>query len=350
MSRTTALIFGCSGQDGSFLSELLLNKRYSVVGVTRRTSTNNTERIAHLMKEDGLKVEFGDVTDYASVSHLINKWQPQEIYNLAAMSQVGISFDQPFLTTDIVYKGCLNILEVLRIQKEHASIRLPKFYQASSSELFGSSRDQDGFQRETTPFLPNSPYAIAKLAAHNATRLYREAYGLFACSGILFNHESPRRGEQFVTRKITQYVAAYALARGQGRTIPPLLLGSLSSKRDWSHAKDMVYGMWLMLQQDRPDDYVLASGNTYSVEDFLKASFAEIGVYDLLGLYEVDRSLFRPLEVPLLCGDAGKARKVLGWEPTVTFNELVKEMVQADYERLKLAGIQEVAKCSVSPR
>ncbi len=334
-----ALIFGISGQDGSYLAELLLNKRYEVYGVVRRTSTHCTERIDHLQTEPNFHLVQGDITDFRSVHHVLNERCYDEIYNLAAMSHVKVSFDEPFHTTDVDYKGVLNILECLRIIADFR----PKFYQASSSELFGSVVDKDGHQRETTPFLPNSPYAIAKLAAHHAVRLYRESYGLWACAGILYNHESPRRGEHFVTRKITQHVAAYKLAKDQGRFIQPLQLGSISPKRDWSHAKDMVYGMWLMLQQEVADDYVLASGETYSVEDFLRAAFAEIGVNDIRGLYTIDNTLFRPCEVKYLRGDSSKARKTLGWRPTITFPELVKEMVQSDYERLKLTQVPAMA-------
>lgn len=368
----TALIFGVTGQDGSYLSELLLSKGYKVTGVGRRTSTDNTQRIKHLLGHSRFTLAMGDVTDAGCVHRLVDTaWDSgvYEIYNLAAQSHVGVSFEQPSLTTDITYKGCLNILEVIR---SWDGPRLPRFYQASSSEMFGSSfverlREKtaeeratstlgigvwclDRFQDESTPMLPNSPYAVAKLAAHNLVRIYRDSYGVHASSGILFNHESERRGENFVTRKISMWATKlyHALEKDLPRfrtdaagiekylrAHPELkiTLGNLDAKRDWGHAEDYVQGMWLMLQQKKADDYVLATGETHSVREFLNETLNVIGLpagvpYDLL--VETSSSLLRPCEVPYLCGDATKAKQRLGWVPTTTFKRLVERMVTAE--------------------
>ena len=356
MNAKKVLIWGITGQTGSYLAELLLSKGYEVVGVSRRTSTPNDERIRHLYSEyDSLRFRTvqGDVTDPMCVYRNIADFVPDEIYNLAAQSFVGLSFIEPSHTTDVTYKGALNILEAIRTYRSHGQwFDNMRFYQASSSEMFGSAcslnyaeygtRHYDAtkndftdlqrdclFQSEKTPFIPNSPYAVAKLAAHNLVRVYRESYGLFVCSGILMNHESPRRGEQFVTRKITKYLANYKSEKQAGRTPAKLKLGNLAAKRDWGHASDYTRAMWLMLQQPMPDDYVIATGEAHSVQDFLDRALFHAG---LVGedLVEIDPTLFRPCEVPFLRGDASKAKKVLGWSPQVSFDELVKEMVESD--------------------
>lgn len=356
----TAIIFGVTGQAGSYLAELLLSKEYRVVGVSRRVSVPNDQRITHLRHNNNFSLLRGDVTDASSVYRILEEVEPNEIYNLAAQSHVGLSFDEPIHTTNVVYLGCLNILEWLRLWHQRQDTR-PRFYQASSSEMFGTSYtldvDPEGYverydcdfrfrkpeevgarigepyQDEQTPMLPCSPYAVAKLAAHNAVRVYREAYGIFACSGILFNHESPRRGEEFVTRKITKYVSRYAYSRRHEEPLPPLKLGNLQARRDWGHAKDYVQAMWLMLQADTPGDYVVATGETHTVEEFLLKAFAVIGFHTKTVSelpVEIDESLFRPCEVPLLRGYALLAREKLGWEPQVSFDELVKQMVLSD--------------------
>ncbi len=355
MGIKKAMIFGVTGQDGSYLSELLLSKSYKVIGVARRSSLVNTERIQHLLGQTMFQLEQGDVTDATSVLRLLCDWAPDEVYNLAAQSHVKISFDEPVHTTNAVYGGCLNILEAIRIYNEmFGASHTIRFYQASSSEMFGASKgtasravigygdgngqllysDGNGYvtddagykQSETTCFLPCSPYAIAKLAAHHAVRLYRESYGIHASSGILFNHESERRGEAFVTKKIAKYVARLK----HGLTKEKLFLGNLSAKRDWGHAEDYVRAMWLMLQQEVADDYVIATGETYSVEDFLVEAFAAVDIADWQSHVALDKALLRPSEVNYLCGDASKARKQLGWEPKVKFKELVKRMVGAE--------------------
>ncbi len=325
MERCT-LITGVGGQDGSFLAELLLSKGYFVVGLVRRTSLNNHGRILNLIENPAFKIVLGDVTDYGCIARLIETYKPQVIYNLAAQSHVGVSFEEPAHTTNVVYGGCLNCLEAIR----NCVAPRPRFYQASSSEMFGSSMDADGFQRETTPMLPNSPYAIAKLAAHNLVRVYRESYGIFACGGILMNHESPRRGETFVTRKITKYIGEYCQRISDGEAIPKLQLGNLKAKRDWGHAQDFVRGMWLMLQQKSCGDYLLATGKTRTVEEFVAAAFKEVGIVNCHDFLEINETFFRPNEVPFLRGDATKARTKLGWAPTISFAELVRQMVEAD--------------------
>ena len=298
--QKTAIIFGVTGQDGSYLLELLLQKGYRVVGVTRRVSTGNTSRIAHLLNNDNFEIVEGDLIDYSSVLRIVEEVKPQEVYNLAAMSHVGTSFNQPILSIEVTCKGCLNILEVLR---EHSP--KTRFYQASSSEMFGDSLDGvesgEPYQNESTLFNPQSPYAVAKLGAHHLTGLYRKAYGLYTSCGILFNHESERRGARFVTKKITKYIARlnYHLSSGGGEDAAPILaLGNLDAKRDWGHAKDYVHAMWLMLQQEEPDDYVVATGETHTVRDFLKTSFDIIGVSDYMQFVVQDPKFMRPAEVP----------------------------------------------------
>jgi GDPmannose 4,6-dehydratase len=335
----TSLIFGQTGQDGSYLAELLLEKGYKVIGVRRRVSTNNLERVEHLLSNPNFILTHGDVSDTASVFGLIDKYEPDEIYNLAAMSHVGLSFDQPLLTWDIVAKGCINILEAIRHSPRKSKIR---FYQASSSEMFGSSfvEDDNGkYQNEDTPLHPQSPYGIAKLAAHHAVRNYRDGYGLFACSGILMNHESPRRGENFVTRKISKWVANFQKYRNGihifDRDIddyPKLHLGNLDACRDWGHSRDYVLAQQMMLQQDEPDDFVIATGETHSVREFVELAFSYIGIADWEKYVVIDPKFFRPTEVDYLRGDPSKAKRVLGWEPKTTFKQLVEEMVQYDID------------------
>ena len=327
----TAIIYGVTGQDGSYLSEFLLSKGYTIYGVTRRSSVDNTSRIAHLTNKTDFNLVQGDVTDYSSIDRLLNEVQPDEVYNLAAQSNVGISFNQPLLTWNVTGQGCLNILEVIRQMGNR-----PRFYQASSSEMFGDQYNLDNnrekYQDERTTFNPQSPYAIAKLAGHSAVSLYRRSYDLFACGGILFNHESERRGERFVTRKISRYVADLHWATQTGRSIPKLKLGNLSARRDWGHAEDYVEAMWMMLQQDEPMDFVIATGETYSVEDYLKEAFKCINIIEYMGYTEIDENLKRPSEVPYLRGIANKAKRRLDWKPKTGFKQLVSRMVQHDLQ------------------
>jgi GDPmannose 4,6-dehydratase len=323
-----ALITGISGQDGSYLAELLMAKGYEVHGIVRRSSSLNRGRIDHLFnastddKSRTHHLHYGDLTDASSVNRLIREVRPDEIYNLGAQSHVKVSFDVPEYTTETAGVGTLRILEAIR-----ESGLTPKFYQAGSSEMFG--KVQEIPQKETTPFYPRSPYAAAKVYGHWITVNYREAYGMFACNGILFNHESPRRGEAFVTRKITRGVAAIKL--GLAKT---LALGNLDAKRDWGYAKDYVEAMWLMLQQDKPDDYVVATNETHTVREFCELAFGHVGL-DWQKHVVVDERYFRPTEVDLLIGDASKAKRVLGWEPKVRFPDLVKLMVDSDLEAMK---------------
>ena len=331
------LITGITGQDGSYLAELLLSKGYEVHGIIRRASTFNTSRLEHLYtdphtREAALKLHYGDLSDASALARLIGRITPDEIYNLAAQSHVRVSFDSPEYTTDITATGAVRLLEAIR----ETGIK-PRFYQASSSEMFGKAREIP--QRETTPFYPRSPYGCAKVYAYWITVNYRESYGLFACNGILFNHESPRRGETFVTRKITRAVA-HIVTGLQDK----LYLGNLEAKRDWGYAREYVEAMWLMLQQAKPDDYVVATGETHSVREFLEAAFAHAGL-DWRKHVEIDPNYYRPTEVDLLVGDASKAKKQLGWEPKTKFNDLVKLMVDADMQMVKdhLAGKGRVA-------
>lgn len=333
MISKTALITGVTGQDGSYLSELLLEKGYKVYGMIRRSSVDTTGRITHLMNNSNFVVVDGDVTDGPCVCRLVSGIKPDEIYNLAAMSHVGVSFDQPFTTCQIDAVGPLNILEAIRIYSPKT-----KFYQASTSELFGDTDISP--QSETTPMMPNSPYAVAKLYAHHLVGLYRRAYGIFACAGILFNHESERRGEAFVTRKITKYVAMLQNWMDTHEGFPikdsdvsPLLLGNIKAKRDWSHAKDMVRGMWMMMQHNVANDYVLGSGETYSVEEFLEIAFNTIGL-DYKDYVVIDPKFYRPADVNLLHADPTKANRVLGWSRQIGFGEMVDSMVQHDYRSM----------------
>lgn len=316
------LITGITGQDGSYLAELLLDKGYEVHGIIRRASTFNTGRIDHLYKDphiNGVRLflHYGDIADSTNLIKLLYRIQPDEVYHLAAQSHVRVSFDIPEYTADVTGLSTIRILEAIR----ETGVK-SKFYQASSSEMFG--KVQEVPQRETTSFYPRSPYGAAKVYAHWATVNYRESYDLFACSGILFNHESPRRGETFVTRKITR-----AVARIKAGMQKKLYLGNLDAKRDWGYAKEYVEAMWLMLQQDKPDDYVIATGETHSVEEFLTEAFSQVDL-DWHDYVELDPKYLRPAEVDLLIGDASKAKRDLGWEPKVTFKELVRLMVEAD--------------------
>jgi GDPmannose 4,6-dehydratase len=321
-----ALITGITGQDGSYLAELLLAKGYEVHGVIRRASTFNTARIDHLYADPhqspALFLHYGDMTEAGVFRKILQEHQPLEIYNLASQSHVRVSFDQPEYTAEVVAVGVLRLLEVVREYCAESKARV-KVYQAGSSEMFGAAPPP---QNEDTPFHPRSPYAVSKVAAHWYARNYREAYGLFVANGILFNHESPRRGETFVTRKITRAVGRIAEGLQQ-----KLYLGNLEARRDWGFAGDYVDAMWRMLQQDEPDDYVVATGESHSVQEFLEKAFGCAGL-DWRKHVEIDDRYFRPSEVNHLKGDATKARKRLGWTPTVTFAGLVEMMVQADRE------------------
>ncbi|EGJ29153.1 GDP-mannose 4,6-dehydratase [Moorena producens 3L] len=328
-----ALITGITGQDGSYLSELLLEKGYEVHGIIRRTSTFNTDRIDHIYVDPHNEnarffLHYGDLTDGVTLRRILEAVQPLEIYNLGAQSHVRVSFDSPEYTVDSVGMGTLRLLEAIRDYRQRTGIDV-RFYQAGSSEMFG--KVQEIPQKETTPFYPRSPYACAKVYAHWQTINYRESYGMFACNGILFNHESPRRGETFVTRKITR-----AIARIVGGQQKKLYLGNLDSKRDWGYAKDYVKAMWMMLQQDKPDDYVVATGETHSVQEFLDIAFKYVNL-DWHDYVEFDKRYLRPAEVDLLIGDPTKAKKKLGWEPSVTFEQLVALMVEADLQALGLS-------------
>jgi GDPmannose 4,6-dehydratase len=320
-----AIITGITGQDGSYLTELLLEKNYEVHGVIRRSSSFNTGRIDHLFNdknigEQKLFLHYGDLTDGSSLRKIIEKVNPDEIYHLAAQSHVRVSFDIPEYTTDTTALGACRILEAIR----DTGIKT-KYYQASSSEMFGKVLEVP--QKETTPFYPRSPYACSKVYAYHLTKNYREAYNVFACNGILFNHESPRRGETFVTRKITLGLANI-LAGKQKK----LYLGNLEAKRDWGYAGDFVEAMWKILQVDEPDDYVIATGETHTVKEFLEESFGYKGL-KWQDYVEIDQKYYRPTEVDLLIGDASKAKKKLNWEPKVKFKELVKMMVDSDCKK-----------------
>jgi len=314
-----ALITGITGQDGSYLADYLLEKGYDVFGMVRRTSTINFERIDHI--QDKIKLVQGDLLDQVSLIHILREYQPQEVYNLAAQSFVPTSFEQPVLTGEFTALGVTRVLDAIRIVDP--SIR---FYQASSSEMFG--KVQEVPQTEKTPFYPRSPYGVAKLYGHWITINYRESYDLFACSGILFNHESPRRGLEFVTRKVTRAVARIKLGMQD-----EVRLGNLDARRDWGFAGDYVRAMWLMLQQDAPDDYVISTGETHSVRELCEAAFSHVGL-DYQDYVKIDPKFFRPAEVDLLVGECSKAREKLGWKPTVTFRGLVEMMVDADMRLL----------------
>lgn len=363
-----AIIFGITGQDGGHLADLLLSKGYHVVGISRRTSTNNTERIKHVLGNEHFELVQGDITDTHSVIGILKQNDDvDEVYNLAAQSHVAVSFSQPALTWDITGKGCLNLLQSMVDLGINA-----RFYQASSSEMFGKNYDEkidedglnewDGgqiplkkYQDENTKFMPQSPYAIAKCAAHYMTRLYREAYGLHASAGILFNHEGPRRGEDFVTRKITKWIGDFVkwksgefytigsidipddlidlgrpVDKNKRRYFPKLRLGNLESSRDWGYAGDYVEAMWMMLQQEKPDDYVICTGETHTIREFLDLAFGHVGISDWEKLVVQDPEFYRPAEVDYLRGDNSKALDKLGWKPKCDFAKLVKLMVESD--------------------
>jgi GDPmannose 4,6-dehydratase len=351
----TALITGITGQDGAYLAELLIRKGYMVHGIKRRTSLFNTQRINHIYQDihaadQRLKLHYGDLSDSANIIRIIQEVQPDEIYNLGAMSHVHVSFETPEYSANTDGTGTLRILEAVRLLNlTHKT----KVYQASTSELYGLVQEVP--QKETTPFYPRSPYAVAKLYAYWIMVNYREAYGMFACNGILFNHESPMRGETFVTRKITRAVAQIALGLDK-----KFYIGNLNAQRDWGHARDYVEAMWLMMQQDKPDDYVIATGVTTAVREFIRMAFAEVGMEILFKgeginekgyivscsnpdyqveegqlVVEVDERYFRPTEVELLIGDASKAKRQLGWEPTCKLPQLVSEMIAGDLDIFK---------------
>lgn len=353
----TALITGVTGQDGAYLAELLLSKGYKVHGIKRRSSLINTHRVDHLyvdphLEEVNFRMHYGDLTDSTNLIRIVQETQPDEIYNLAAMSHVKVSFETPEYTANADGIGTLRLLEAIRILNLETKT---KFYQASTSELFGLVQEVP--QKETTPFYPRSPYGVAKLFAYWTTVNYREAYGIYACNGILFNHESPLRGETFVSRKITRAVAA--IASGYQEI---LYLGNLDAKRDWGHARDYVEAMWLILQQEQPEDFVIATGVTTTVRDLVIMAFAEVGIeifFEGTGAEErgyvkscsdkryfvkpgtqviaIDPSYYRPTEVDLLIGDASKAKQKLGWQPKYTLQQMVKEMVKSDLETCKMS-------------
>jgi GDPmannose 4,6-dehydratase len=342
--RKRALITGITGQDGSYLCELLLEQGYEVHGIIRRTSTFNTDRIDHMYEDPHnqgarLFLHYGDLTDGTTLRRILEEVKPLEIYNLGAQSHVRVSFDSPEYTVDSVGVGTLRLLEAIRDYQQRTGIEV-RFYQAGSSEMYGLVQAVP--QSETTPFYPRSPYACAKVYAHWQTINYRESYNLFACNGILFNHESPRRGETFVTRKITMAVAR--IVAGKQKKI---YMGNLDSKRDWGYAKDYVRAMWLMLQQEQPDDYVVATNETHTVREFLEKAFAFVNL-DWQDYVEFDERYLRPAEVDLLIGDSTKAREKLGWTPSITFPELVELMVQADLQALGINLVN--AKGSETPR
>lgn len=328
-TRKKALITGITGQDGSYLAEFLLKKGYEVHGIIRRSASFNTGRLANVQKDihdprSRLRLHYGDLQDSNALNRIIFQHTPDEIYHLAAQSHVRVSFDLPEYTAEVGAIGTLRVLEAIR----HSGLPI-RFYNAASSEMYGEVLESP--QDEQTPFNPRSPYAAAKVFAFSMTKNYREAYGMYACSGILFNHESPRRGETFVTRKITTNIAK--LLKGSADT---LYLGNLDARRDWGYAPEYVEAMWLMLQQKEPDDYVIATGETHSVREFVREAFRLAGL-NWKNYVKIDKNYFRPTEVELLQGDASKARRKLGWKPKVKFKELVKIMLQADIEREGIA-------------
>ena len=325
----SALLTGVTGQDGAYLAELLLKKGYEVHGIKRRSSLFNTERVDHLYQDPHEQdrrfvLHYGDLTDSTNLIRIVQEVQPDEIYNLGAQSHVAVSFESPEYTANSDAIGTLRLLEAIRVLKLESKTR---FYQASTSEMFG--KVQEIPQRETTPFYPRSPYGVAKLYGYWITVNYRESYGLYACNGILFNHESERRGETFVTRKITR-----AAARIKAGLQDKIFLGNIDAKRDWGYAKEYVEAMWLMLQQDTPDDYVIATGETHTVREFLEEAFLYAGL-NWQDHLEIDSKYYRPAEVDLLIGDASKAKMQLGWTPKTSFNDLVRLMVDSDIAELK---------------
>ena len=335
----TAIVTGITGQDGSYLAELLLANKYKVYGIYRRTSSPNFSRLYDALKYKNFHLLEGDICDPYLISRMLKAIKPDEYYNLAAQSHVATSFDQPSYTWDATAKGVLNALEAIRNESADT-----KFYQASSSEMFGKNYttvyDDFGenplkFQNEETPFYPQSPYAIAKLAGHHLVRNYRDSYNIFACSGILFNHESERRGENFVTRKITKWLGEF-IASDKDKKFPKLRLGNLDAHRDWGHAEDYVKAMWLMLQQETPDDYVVATGNTYTIKEFLEVAFSRYDL-DWEKYVVIDPKFYRPAEVEFLRGSPRKAKQKLGWSPDVSFYKLVERMVEHDVAEARLS-------------
>ena len=317
-----AFITGITGQDGSYLAELLLEKEYEVHAILRRSSVFTTQRIEHIIDHESMFTYHGDLTDSSNLARLIERINPNEIYNLGAQSHVRVSFDVPVYTADVTGLGTLRILEAIRETRSHA-----KFYQASSSEMYGKIRETP--QNEETPFYPRSPYAVSKVFSYWTAVNYREAYNIFACNGILFNHESPRRGRNFVTRKITISIAQILAGKRD-----KIYLGNLEAKRDWGYAPDYVEAMWLMLQQDKPDDYVIATGETHSVKEFLVEAFAIAGIDKWRKHVKIDERYFRPTETDILIGDARKAKRKLGWRPKVKYHELIKIMLKAECKKL----------------
>jgi len=328
------LITGITGQDGSYLAEFLLDKEYEVIGIKRRSSTNTLGRLKDIMDNPLFTVVEGDIVDPSSINQLVAEYQPQEIYNMAAQSHVHTSFQQPLYTFQVNALGVIHVLEAVRNYSPKT-----KVLQASTSELFGSNYSIDcstntKYQDEHTSFSPNSPYAVSKLAAHELIRLYRDAYGIFSCAAVSFNHESARRGEEFVTRKITRWIGRF-VESGFDKKFPPLYLGNLDAIRDWSHAKDMMRGMWMMLQQDEPKDYVLCSGVGYSIKAFLDVAFSYVGINDWTSYIVVDPKFYRPCEVEFLQGRYDLIKQELGWEPKISFISLVTEMVDYDVKLAK---------------
>ena len=330
--KKKALITGITGQDGSYLAEFLLSKNYIVHGIKRKSSSFNTSRIDHIYNDfhlaPNLFLHYGDLADSSSLVNIINKVKPDEIYNLGAQSHVGHSFEIPEYTSEVTGLGTLRILEAMRF----LNLSKTKFYQSSSSELFGETFGKLNSFNEKSLMVPKSPYGVSKLYSYWITRVYRDAYNFFACNGILFNHESPRRGETFVTRKITMYFAKKVLGSKE-----ILFLGNLNAKRDWGHAKDYVEAMWLMLQRKKPDDFVIATGKQHSVREFAKLAFSVVGL-NYKDYIVTDKNLFRPAEVHSLLGDYSKAKKLLKWKPKTSFKNLVKDMVESDIEFVKKSG------------
>lgn len=328
------MISGVNGQDGSNLAELLLNKGYKVVGIRRRSSTNNLWRLTNILNDSNFELVEGDVTDAISMYNIVDKYKPDEFYNTAAQSFVAASFEEPQYTANVDYIGVINILEAVR--KFSPNTRIAQF---STSEMFGSSVDDDGFQDENTPFSPQSPYAVAKVAAHNLCRIYRNAYNLFACCPIMFNHEGPRRGEEFVTRKITKWIGDnYDKIKTEKalNNSAKLNLGNLDASRDWGNSRDFMQAVYLMMQQDQPEDYVIATGETHTIREFLDIAFGCIGVRDWAPYVYINQKFIRPAEVPYLRGNYSKIKNKLGWKPETSFEELVELMVKSDLKTNKV--------------
>jgi GDPmannose 4,6-dehydratase len=327
-----ALITGVTGQDGSYLAEYLLQKGYDVYGLVRRSSLEKYDRVAHIA--DSLRLVEGDLTDQSSLDHAVQQIRPDELYNMAAQSFVPVSWNQPVLTADVTGLGVVRVMEAIRKHSPKT-----KFLQASSSEMFGKVRESP--QTEKTPFHPRSPYGVAKVFGHHITVNYRESYGIFACSCISFNHESPRRGSEFVTRKVTQTAAKIKLGLAE-----KLKMGNIDAQRDWGYAGDYIRAMWLMMQQPQADDYVIATGQTHSVQELLEVAFSYVEL-DWKKYVEIDPKLVRPAEVDYLCGDASKARRVLGWEPQMNFRDLIEMMVESDLTALKHSSAPRFATAGV---